>query len=112
MVPLHFLNPGMELPVVPLYTNGFGSPMPLATRCLSLGQMVRAFIDSYDGNERIALVASGVFAGDVGGPLRGWNDTEWIEEIRQSLEAVSTSRSPAKRRRTGSTPPATTPASC
>jgi hypothetical protein len=87
MVPLHFLNPGMELPVVPLYTNGFGSPMPLAMRCLSLGQMVRAFIDSYEGDERIALIASGVFAGDVGGPLRGWNDTEWIEEIRRAFEA-------------------------
>lgn len=87
MVPLHFLNPGMELPVVPLYTNGFGSPMPLATRCLALGQMVRGFVESWEGNERIALVASGVFAGDVGGPLRGWNDEAWIEEIRRHLEA-------------------------
>ena len=28
MVPLHFLNPGMEIPVVPLYTNGFAAPDP------------------------------------------------------------------------------------
>ena len=31
VVPLHFLNPSMELPVVPIYTNGFASPLPLAT---------------------------------------------------------------------------------
>src|SRR4030095_6356046 len=27
-VPLHFLTPGMRLPVVPIYTNGFASPLP------------------------------------------------------------------------------------
>ena len=34
VVPLHFLNPSMEVPVVPIYTNGFASPLPLATRFL------------------------------------------------------------------------------
>jgi protocatechuate 4,5-dioxygenase beta chain len=84
-VPLHFLNPGMELPVVPIYTNGFASPMPLATRCLALGRTVRKFIDVWEGNERIALIASGCFAMDVGGPLRGWTDTEWSETISTLL---------------------------
>jgi protocatechuate 4,5-dioxygenase beta chain len=70
VVPLHFLNPSMELPVVPIYTNGFASPLPLATRCFSLGRMVRRFIEAWDGKERVALIASGCFAMDVGGPLR------------------------------------------
>ena len=61
-VPLHFLNPGMRLPVVPIYTNGFASPLPLATRCVALGRMVRRFIDAWEGKERIALIASGCFA--------------------------------------------------
>jgi hypothetical protein len=30
MVPLHYLNPGMELPVIPLYVNGFAAPTPTA----------------------------------------------------------------------------------
>ena len=46
VVPLHFLNPGMELPVVPIYTNGFASPLPLASRCLALGRMLRKFYRS------------------------------------------------------------------
>jgi hypothetical protein len=52
VVPLHFLNPAMELPVIPIYTNGFASPLPLATRCFSLGRMLRRFIDAWEGKER------------------------------------------------------------
>jgi hypothetical protein len=84
-VPLHFLNPEMRLPVVPIYTNGFASPLPLATRCVALGRTVRRFIDAWEGKERIALIASGCFAMDVGGPLRGWIDTEWAETISKLL---------------------------
>jgi hypothetical protein len=84
-VPLHFLNPEMRLPVVPIYTNGFASPLPLATRCVALGRMVRRFIEAWEGKERIALIASGCFAMDVGGPLRGWVDTEWAEAISKLL---------------------------
>ena len=79
-VPLHFLNPGMRLPVVPIYTNGFASPLPLATRCVALGRMVRRFIDAWEGKERIALIASGCFAMDVGGPLR-LGRTEWAKSL-------------------------------
>jgi hypothetical protein len=85
VVPLHFLNPGMKLPVVPIYTNGFASPLPLATRCLALGRMLRKFIDAWEGKERIALIASGCFAMDVGGPLRGWVDNEWAETISRLM---------------------------
>jgi aromatic ring-opening dioxygenase catalytic subunit (LigB family) len=81
VVPLHFLNPSMELPVIPIYTNGFASPLPLATRCFSLGRMLGSFIAAWEGKERVALIASGCFAQDVGGPLRGWTDNEWMETI-------------------------------
>ena len=85
MVPLHFLNPSMELPVVPLYTNGFASPLPLAGRCLALGRTVAGFIDAWEGSERVALIASGALAGDVGGPFRGWTDTEWVDTVSSHL---------------------------
>ena len=81
MVPLHFLNPGMEIPVIPLYTNGFAAPTPTARRCYSLGRMVRRFIDQWDENQRVAIIASGCFAMDVGGPLRGWTDQEWVDTV-------------------------------
>lgn len=81
MVPLHFLNPSMEIPVIPVYTNGFAAPLPGAGRCFSLGRMVRRFIDEWEGSERVALLASGCFAMDVGGPFRGWTDTEWVKTV-------------------------------
>lgn len=86
MVPLHFLNPGMEIPVVPFYINAFGAPTPSARRCFSVGRMVRKFVDQMEGNQRVAVIASGCFAMDVGGPLRGWTDTEWEGSIQGWLE--------------------------
>ena len=47
--------------------------------------MVRRFIDAWEGKERIALIASGCFAMDVGGPLRGWIDNEWAETISRLM---------------------------
>ncbi len=86
VVPLHFLNPSMEIPVVPLYTNGFASPIPSARRCFSLGRMLRRFVDQWEGNQRVALLASGCFAMDVGGPLRGWTDKNWVTTVTGLLE--------------------------
>jgi len=86
VVPLHFLNPSMEIPVVPLYTNGFASPFPSARRCYSLGRMVRRFVEQWEGKQRVALLASGCFAMDVGGPFRGWTDKEWVTTITGLLE--------------------------
>ena len=85
VVPLHFLNPSMEIPVVPLYTNGFVAPTPTAGRCLSVGRMIRRFVDQWEGNQRIAILASGSFAMDVGGPLRGWTDEDWVTSVTELL---------------------------
>ena len=86
VVPLHFLNPGMQIPVVPFYINGFAAPTPSARRCLAVGRMLRKFIDQLENNLRVAVIASGCFAQDVGGPLRGWTDTEWESSVAGWLE--------------------------
>src|SRR5712691_2166591 len=39
LVPLHFLTPDMQLPIVPLFVNGIVRPLPAARRCFALGQM-------------------------------------------------------------------------
>ncbi len=85
MIPLHFLNPSMDIPVVPLYTNGFAAPLPNAPRCYDLGRMVRRFVDQWDEDRRIAIIASGCFAMDVGGPLRGWTDEDWVGTVSTLL---------------------------
>jgi len=48
--------------------------------------MVRRFIDQWDANQRVAIIASGCFAMDVGGPLRGWTDEQWVTTVSELLE--------------------------
>lgn len=86
MVPLYFLTPSMSIPVVPLYTNGIAPPFPKAQRCLALGRALGKFIESWEGHDRVALVVSGSFALEVGGPKVGWTDQEWVDTVRGHLE--------------------------
>lgn len=85
LVPLHFVTPAMNIPIVPVYIKGLAEPLPGAARCHALGQMVRRFIDSWPGAERIAVLASGSFSLEVGGPKMGWIDQEWVDFIVDSL---------------------------
>jgi Catalytic LigB subunit of aromatic ring-opening dioxygenase len=85
MVPLHFLTPAFQTPVVPLYTNGIAPPFPTAERCLQLGRMLKRFIEGWDSNARVGLVISGSFALEVGGPKVGWTDQEWVDSVLDQL---------------------------
>ena len=87
LVPLHFLTPAMDIPVVPLYVNGLAPPLPSARRCLSLGRAIRRFISEWSGNERIALIASGAVSLEVGGPQMGVTDDAWVSTVTQLLES-------------------------
>jgi hypothetical protein len=86
MVPLHFLTPSMSIPVVPLYTNGIAPPFPRAARCYALGRAIRGFIEGWEGSKRVALVSSGSFALEVGGPKVGWTDQVWVDTVRGLME--------------------------
>jgi aromatic ring-opening dioxygenase catalytic subunit (LigB family) len=68
VVPLHFLNPGMRRPIVPIWINGIAPPIPQARRCYDLGTMVQTAIRSWPKDLRVAVVASGSISGDIGGP--------------------------------------------
>ena len=86
MVPLHFLTPSMDIPVVPLYVNGLVPPLPSARRCYALGQSIARFIEDWPGNQRVALVASGAFSLEVGGPNVGWTDEPWVSTVSSLLQ--------------------------
>jgi hypothetical protein len=65
----------MDLPIVPLHINGMLPPRPTAARCYRLGQQIGDYIrNHYDGN--VAVLASGSFSGDIGGPKMGAVDTD------------------------------------
>ena len=91
LVPLHFLTPSMEIPVVPLYVNGLAPPLPAAQRCLALGRALGDFIRGWnpgqpgEPDKRVALLASGSFSLEVGGPKMGWTDEGWMDSVASSL---------------------------
>ena len=86
LVPLHFLTPSMEIPVVPVYVNGLAPPLPSARRCLALGRTLGRFIQQWDCNQRVALLASGSISLEVGGPRVGQTDEPWMETVTGLLE--------------------------
>lgn len=74
MVPLSLLTPHMDLPIVPLHINGMLPPRPTAKRCYYLGQQIGDYIRNHY-NGKVAVLASGSFSGDIGGPKMGSVDT-------------------------------------
>jgi len=56
-LPLHFLNPGMAVPVVPVILNALTPPMPAPSRCFAFGQFVGKFLQK--NPKRIAVIATG-----------------------------------------------------
>jgi hypothetical protein len=54
------LLPGTEIPIVPVMVNTLYPPnQPTPSRCYALGRALRQAIQSWPGNKRIAVIASG-----------------------------------------------------
>jgi aromatic ring-opening dioxygenase catalytic subunit (LigB family) len=68
LVPLHYITDGVKTPVVPIWVNAFVNPLPTARRCYALGQMIRSAIESWPEKKRIAVLGSGSFSLEIGGP--------------------------------------------
>ena len=49
-VPLHFLTPDMNVPVMPFFISGHVPPLPSAQRCYALGQAVGRAIEAWPAN--------------------------------------------------------------
>lgn len=98
MVPLHFLTPGMDIPVIPVFINGHLPPMPSAARCHALGQAMRVAVEGWPEPLRVAVIGSGSFSLEVHGPLMqpglpyGVPDPAWARRVRDLLEAGDISR--------------------
>ena len=86
-VPLHFLSPAGDIPVLPVYTNCAAPPLPTMRRCHTMGAFVGDFIRGLDGPwpsndarpavERVAVIATGGISHWVGTPETGRINPEW-----------------------------------
>jgi Catalytic LigB subunit of aromatic ring-opening dioxygenase len=80
-MPLHFVMPDGDLPVVPIYTNCAAPPLPTLRRCHQVGALVARFIASRPASERVALIASGGISHWVGTPETGRINPEFDRHV-------------------------------
>jgi hypothetical protein len=96
MVPLHFVNEGMKIPVIPIYISGHVPPLPPAQRCFEFGRAVRKALEAYPENLRVAIIGTGSFSLEVFGPrinpgkTDGVPDPDWGHELCGLIEAGDT----------------------
>jgi len=67
--PVGVMDPAMDARLIPLYVSGTIPPFPSAGRCLALGAAIRRAVERSELARRVAVVASGAFSFEVGGPL-------------------------------------------
>ncbi|WP_416978887.1 hypothetical protein [Streptomyces sp. T028] len=61
-----------DIPLVPVFLNGYHDPLPTGRRCWELGEALREIAEASD--KRVVLVASGGLTHDPMGPRAGWID--------------------------------------
>ncbi len=90
-IPLEFVD--APAPIVPFWISAFLRPIPSARRCFALGRAVRSALEAIDEPGRVAVVASGSFSLDIGGPrMSATSHTsvpapEWVERVMELLAA-------------------------
>jgi gallate dioxygenase len=94
IAPLSFIDPDGRFPLVPFFINAFLRPLPSASRCYALGHALRAALAAYPAADRVAVVASGSFSVEIGGPRVfedahvGVPDPAWTERVLELLRAA------------------------
>ena len=66
--PIITLRPQADLPIVPVYTNIFAPPMPQPKRFVELGRAIRALVESWPSDQRVAIIGTGHLSLELGGP--------------------------------------------
>ncbi len=68
IVPMMFVRPEMDIPIVPILTNCIAPPMPRPKRFFEVGKAIRAAIDGLPTRKRIGVLVSGHLSLEIGGP--------------------------------------------
>jgi aromatic ring-opening dioxygenase catalytic subunit (LigB family) len=90
MVPLHFLAPRMDRPVVPVLFNTLAAPQPNASRCLEFGRLIGRV--ATQSPKRIGLIATGGLSHDPGEKNHGRIDRDFDRRFLSAMAAGDTGR--------------------
>ncbi len=78
-LPLSFVTPDYDVPVVVILQNVIYSPMPTVARSFQLGQLVGRFVAEAAGDRRVALLGTGGISHWVGNRRHGDINVEFDE---------------------------------
>jgi Catalytic LigB subunit of aromatic ring-opening dioxygenase len=98
IAPFWFLFPDDVPPIVPVFVNGLIPPLPSAQRCLALGRAVADAVRAAPDTLRVAVVASGSFSLEIGGPRisatshTGVPAPGWVDRVAALLGAADVDR--------------------
>ena len=67
-VPLKFLTPKYDVPLVPIHMNCVVPPFPGPERCVEFGSVLADSVRAWPQKARVALMATGGLSHDPGGP--------------------------------------------
>ena len=96
MVPMHLCfdhDPEWPVRTVPLAVNVIQHPLPTAARCWKLGEAIRRAVESYPGDERVAIFGTGGMSHQLNGARFGhlnpdW-DNSWLDRIEADPSALT-----------------------
>jgi len=92
IVPLHFLMPQPDIPVIPIFVSAHNPPRPSSRRCFALGETIRSAVERWPEPLRVVIIGSGSFSFDVHGHLSppgrpaGVPDPAWAKRVHEHLE--------------------------
>jgi len=86
-LPLSFLRPEQDIPIVPIITNAFGYPLASNMRWYELGQFLKKTLGAWTAVDRVAIMGSFNLNIEVGGPKAGTFKSDFaswlLERMRQ-----------------------------
>jgi protocatechuate 4,5-dioxygenase beta chain len=68
VMPLRFVTPDMNVPIVPILANCQAPPIPRAERFYAIGGLLRDVIEQIPDHKRVGVVTSAHFSLELGGP--------------------------------------------
>jgi protocatechuate 4,5-dioxygenase beta chain len=87
--PIIALRPDADLPIVPVYTNIFAPPLPQPKRFVQLGQALRTWVESWDSDQRVAIIGTGHLSLELGGPRQFGEHGPDPEFDRKAVEWIA-----------------------
>ena len=85
-IPLTFLAPSMDIPIIPVITNVHLPPIPSPLRFFNLGKIIKHAVETLDEDKKVGIIASFNLSLNVGNEKMGVYDRSFDSYIMNFIE--------------------------